>query len=104
MKVATKFSFLVLEYFFQSHPERFSVFCTEQSNLGLWEEIFEHFFQVRPEGTEIIKHPLTRRAGSNDPKWDTLFISLNALKAQRLIIKIKRREMRNSATSLQEAA
>lgn len=104
MNVATKFSFLVLEYFFQMHPDRFWLFCKDKSNLELWEEIFEHFFQVRPEGTEIITYPLARRAGSNDPKWDTLFISLNALKAQRLIIKIKLRELRNCAPSLQEAA
>ena len=104
MKAATKFSFLVLEHFFQIHQDRFETFYKDPGNVELWEEIFEHFFQTRPEDTVVTKHPLKRRPGSCDPKWDTLFFTLNAFKAQKLLVKLKERERRKTSPSLKEAA
>lgn len=104
MKAATKFSFLVLEHFFQIHQDRFETFYKDPGNVELWEEIFEHFFQTRPEDSVVTKPPLIRRAGSCDPRWDILFFKLNALKAQQFIVRLKKREQRRGLPSLKEAA
>lgn len=103
MEAATKFSFLVLEHFFEKHPKRFTTFYSDRDNVELWEEIFKHFFQTPPVDSVVTTYPLIRRPGSCDPKWDMLFFKLNALRAQAFILKLKQREFRLNLSNLKEA-
>ena len=103
MEAATKFSFLVLEHFFEKHPKKFSTFYSDRDNVELWEEIFKHFFQAYPVDTIVTTYPLVRRSGSCDPKWNILFFKLNALQAQVFILKLKQREFRHNVSNLKEA-
>ncbi len=68
----------VLVDFFSGHPEYLTL-ATENypshnpSHVDMWEVLFGHVFNGdTPVDVEHNNHPLYRRLGSTDPRWDVL--------------------------------
>lgn len=72
-----------LMQFFATHQEQFEKLYREPCHVEVWEEIFHHFFGDYPQDDMTKEHPTYWRAGSTDPRWDTLLFKekLGAMRA-----------------------
>lgn len=104
MNIRTKVSVIILKQFFVQNPHYIETLCEDPANVLLWEAIFEYFFKTTPFDTVVDTHPLQRRLGSTDPKWDYLFRELNAGPAQTFMRNVYRRNLHYNHKQLKEAA
>jgi hypothetical protein len=77
---------VLLIQFFSDNQDLIPRIIQNPSDVDVWDKIFVFFYGEVPIRQFCDSHPLKRRTGSNDPRWDELLHKKAAMKALRQFV------------------
>lgn len=76
----------LIRAFFTAYPAFLPSIKAYRDDQIVWESFFRFVFEDSPRDVEVVQPPLTRRAGSTDPRWDELLHKRKALRAMAVFL------------------